>query len=86
MNYSIVVRDTRTGKQLGSCDGLESPYAAGRTAADAYVVLIGRDGHDPAHLDLEGLVLEDGEVRDFTAAEEAAMAAALGQFVAERQS
>jgi len=81
--YSIRIRDNRTGKQLGACDGLTSAYDAGSTAADAYLVLIGRDGHDPADLDLEGEVIEDGETRALTTAEEAAMVSALDQFMAE---
>ncbi len=82
MTYSIRIRDTRTGKQLGACDDLESPYAAGRTAANAYVVLMD-DGHDPAHPALEGVVVEDDETRSFTPAEESAMVSALDQFMAE---
>lgn len=85
MTYGIRIRDTRTGVQLGACDGLISAHAAGRTAADAYGVFIGRDGHDPAHLDLEGVVVEDGETRPFTTAEESAMVSALYQFVAENK-
>jgi hypothetical protein len=81
--YSIRIIDARTQKQLGACDDLESPHAAGRVACDAYTVLIGRDGHDPAHLALEGHAVEDGDVRPLTAAEEAAMVAALDQFMAE---
>jgi hypothetical protein len=83
MTYSIRILNTRTGKQLGACDDLESPYAAGRTAADAYLVLIARHDHDLAHLDLEGIVVEDGKPRPLTAAEEAATVSALDQWMAE---
>ncbi len=82
MTYSIRIVDSRTGKQLGAGDGLVSAHAAGLTAADAYTVLIGRDGHDPAHLALEGTVTEDGEPRAFSDTEQAAMVAALDQFIA----
>ena len=85
MTYSIRIQDTRTGKQLGAQDGLTSPYAAGRTAADAWLVLIGRDGHEPAHLDLEGVAVEDGQTRSLTPAEESAMVSALDQFIAEHK-
>ena len=81
--YNFRVVDTQTGKQLGACDGLPSPHDVGRVAADAYVVLTVRDGHHPDHLALEGVVVEDDQVRDFTIAEEAAMVAALDQFMAE---
>lgn len=85
MTYSIRIRDTRTGRHLGAQDDLTSAYAAGRAAADGYVVLIGRDGHDPAHLALEGIAVEDGEARSFTPAEESAMVSALDQFMAEHE-
>jgi len=85
MTYSIRIRDTRTGEQLGACDGLTSPYAAGSAAADAYVVLIGRDGHELADLGLEGVAVDDGGTRSFTPAEQAAMVSALDQFIAERK-
>lgn len=83
--YSIRIRDARTGKQLGACDDLESPYAAGRAAADAYVVLIGRDRHNLDDLGLEGRAVGDGEPRALTTAEQSAMVSALDQFVAEHK-
>lgn len=80
MTYRFRVVDNRTGKQLGSSPELLSPYEAGRMAADAYVVLIGRDGHDLADLALEGIAVDGGDVRSLNPAEEAAMVAALDQF------
>ena len=85
MTYSIRIQDTRTGKQLGAYDDLASAYGAGRTAADAWLELIGRDGHEPAHLDLEGVAVEDGQTRSLTPAEESAMVSALDQFIAEHK-
>jgi len=81
--YSIRVVDARTGKQLGRADDLDSAHTAGRVAADAYTVFIGRDGHDPANLALEGVAIEDGKVRDYTELEQVAMTAALDQQKAE---
>lgn len=83
MTYRFRVVDNRTGAQLGSSPEVTSPYEAGRMACDAYVVLIGRDGHDPAHLALEGVAIEDGRVRDLTAAEQSAMLSALDQYMAD---
>jgi len=85
MTYSIRVRDTRTGKQLGAQDGLTSAYAAGRTAPHAYAVLIGRDRHNLDDLGLEGRAVDDGEPRALTTAEQSAMVSALDQFVAEHK-
>jgi hypothetical protein len=81
--YSVRVIDARSGRQLGRADDLDSAHAAGRVAADAYTVLIARDGYDPAHLELEGVAVADGEVRGYTEVEQAAMVAALDQHMAE---
>lgn len=85
MSYSFRIVDTRTGKQLGSSPPLTSAHAAGSMAVDAYTVQLGRDGHDPAHLALDGIVTEDGETRPFTDTEQAAMVSALDQFMAGRK-
>jgi len=47
--------------------------------------LIGRDGHRPENLELQGRAIENGEGRPFTAAEETAMVSALHQFMAEHK-
>ena len=56
--YAIRIVDARTGKQLGEAKDLPSPAEAGRVAVDAYTVLVLRDKHNPAHLELHG-VLQD---------------------------
>jgi len=83
--YNIRITSDRTRKQLGEGEGYESPFEAGRAAAEAYAVLIGRDGHDADDLGLHGIAVEDGEPRPFTKAEESAMVSALEQFMAEIQ-
>ena len=51
----------------------------------AMCYLIGRDGHRPENLELQGRAIENGEGRPFTAAEETAMVSALHQFMAEHK-
>jgi hypothetical protein len=81
--YTVRVHDSRTGKQLGVIENRASPYACGEVMADAWTVLIFRDGHRPEHLDMKGSAFEDGERRPFNAAEQAAMVSALEQRMAE---
>jgi len=81
--YTVSVHDSRTGKQLGVIEDRASPYACGEVMADAYTVLIARDGHHPDHLVMEGTATEGDETRPFTIAEESAMVSALDQRMAE---
>lgn len=82
--YGLRIVSSKTGDQLGASEkGLASAFALGQMAADAYTVLIGRDGHHPDDLEIHAIAVDDGNVRSLTKTEESAMVSALDQYKAK---